>query len=178
MWAHPTKASPGFGEESPKLIIPLVQNTENERVQTRSNFLNYACLHETNERKLFQTKTRPPEMKDFPQVLSTFLIASFDISRPNGFMGKVKNAGYKSNSVRFFINGKVFKKMLTYLETSKSIIVLMLVAGLIDFTLQFDYSDKKVNQTSTRTMTSTKTLQKIIQWHRKYLRYGQAIVKQ
>ena len=32
MWAHPTKASPGFGEESPKLIIPLVQNTENERV--------------------------------------------------------------------------------------------------------------------------------------------------
>ena len=63
-----------------------------------SNFLNYACLHETNERKLFRPGA--PEMKDFPQVLSTFLIASFDISHPNGFMGKVKNAGYKSNSLR------------------------------------------------------------------------------
>ena len=35
-------------------------------------------------------RPRPPEMKDFLQVLSTFLIASFDISRQNGFMEKVK----------------------------------------------------------------------------------------
>ena len=63
-------------------------------------------------------RPRPPEMKDFPQVLSTFLIASFDISRQNGFMGKVKSADYKSNSAKFLINGKVFNKFLTDLETS------------------------------------------------------------
>ena len=39
-------------------------------------------------------------MKDFPKVFSTFLIASFDMSHPNGFMGKGKKAGYKSNSLR------------------------------------------------------------------------------